>query len=66
MGGTCSSYGERKGISRVLVRKHEEKIHLEDLGVDGDIMLRWIYRKWDVGRWTGLSWLRIRTGGGHL
>ena len=25
-----------------------------------------IFRKWDVGLWTGLSWLRIRTGGGHL
>jgi len=22
--------------------------------------------KWDVGVWTGSSWLRIGTGGGHL
>jgi hypothetical protein len=29
-------------------------------------LLRWIFRKWDVGAWTGSSWLRIRTGGGHL
>jgi hypothetical protein len=28
--------------------------------------LRQIFRKWDVGAWTGLSWLRIETGGGHL
>jgi hypothetical protein len=21
---------------------------------------------WDVGIWTGLSWLKIGTGGGHL
>ena len=28
--------------------------------------VRWIFRKWDVGAWTGSSWLRIRTGGGHL
>jgi hypothetical protein len=26
----------------------------------------WIFRKWDVGIWTGLDWLRIETGGGHL
>jgi hypothetical protein len=26
----------------------------------------WIFRKWDVGVWTGLSWLRIETGGRHL
>jgi hypothetical protein len=25
-----------------------------------------IFRKWDVEVWTGLSWLRIETGGGHL
>jgi len=37
-----------------------------DPGIDGSIILRWIYRKWDVGVWTGSSWLRIGTGGGHL
>jgi len=30
------------------------------------IILRWIFRKWDVGVWTGSSWLRVGTGGGHL
>jgi len=34
--------------------------------VDGRIILRWIFRKWDVGVWTGSSWLRIGTVGGHL
>jgi hypothetical protein len=29
-------------------------------------MLRWIFRKWGVGMWTGSSWLRIGTGSGHL
>jgi hypothetical protein len=24
------------------------------------------FKKWDVGVWTGLGWLRIETGGGHL
>jgi len=35
-------------------------------GVDGRIILRLIFRKWDLGVWTGSSWLRIRTVGGHL
>jgi len=29
--------------------------HLEDLGVVGRIILRWIFRKWDGQAWTGLS-----------
>jgi hypothetical protein len=33
----------------VLVGKHEGKSHLEDPGIDGRILLRWIFRKWDVG-----------------
>jgi hypothetical protein len=43
-----------------------ERDHWGDPGVDGRIILRWKFRKWDVGVWTGLSWLRIETGGEHL
>jgi len=43
-----------------------ERYRLEDPGIDGRIMLRWIFRKCDVGAWSGLSWLRVWTGGGHL
>jgi hypothetical protein len=38
---------------------NEKKDHWGDPGVDGRIILRWIFRKWDVGVWTGLCWLRI-------
>jgi hypothetical protein len=40
--------------------------HLEDPGVDGRIILSLIFRKRDVRAWTGLIWLWIGTGGGHL
>jgi hypothetical protein len=43
-----------------------ERDHWGDQGVDGTIILGWIFRKWDVGVWTGLGWLRIKTGGGQL
>jgi len=43
-----------------------ERDHLKDPGVDGRIILSWIFRKWDVGACTGSIWHRIGTGGGHL
>jgi hypothetical protein len=43
-----------------------ERDHWGDPGVDGRIILGWIFRKWDVGVWTELDWLRIETGGRQL
>jgi len=43
-----------------------ERNHWGDPGVDVRIILRLIFKKWDVGIWTGSSGLRIGTGGGHL
>ena len=40
--------------------------HWGDLDVDGWIILGWISRRWDVGIWTGLGWLRIGTVSGRL
>jgi hypothetical protein len=40
---------ERRGVYRVLVGNPEGKSHLEDPGVDGRIILRWIFRKWNEG-----------------
>jgi hypothetical protein len=36
--------------------------YLLDLGVEGRIILKCIFM-WD-GKWTGLTWLRLGTGGG--
>jgi hypothetical protein len=40
--------------------------HLEDLGVDGKIILKWILRKVGKKLWTRCIWLRIGTSGGLL
>jgi hypothetical protein len=47
-------------------RNVREKDHLEDPVVGGGIILRWIFKKWILGAWTGSIWLRIRPGDGHL
>jgi hypothetical protein len=58
--------GEGRGVYRFMVGKPRERNNWGDPGVDGMIILRWNFRKWDLGVWTGLSWLSIGTGGGHL
>jgi len=66
MGRACSTDGETRGVYRVLLEKHEGKSHLEDPGVDGTLLLRWIFMMWNVGALTGSNWLRIGTNGGHF
>jgi hypothetical protein len=64
--GQVARMAEGRGVDMVVVVKPEGRNHWGDPGVDGRVILRWIFRKWDVGVWTGLGWLRIETGGGHL
>ena len=33
-----------------------ERDHLEDPDIDGTIVLRWMFRKWDV---AGLNWIEL-------
>jgi len=46
MGGACSTYG---GPGEVLTGfwwgNLRERDHMEDLGVDGRVILRWIFRE---------------------
>jgi hypothetical protein len=60
--------GQMRGVYRVWWGNLKERDHLGDLDVDGRIIrvLRWIFRKWNVGVGVGSSWLRVGTGGGHL
>jgi hypothetical protein len=56
-----------RGIYRVLMRKPEEKRPLGRPRHRWEDNIKMDFKKWyESGVWTGSSWLRIRTGGGHL
>ena len=63
----CSVYGgEERHIQGLDGGNLWERDGLGDPAIGGRIILRQNFRNWDVGVWTGLSWLRIGVGGGHL
>jgi hypothetical protein len=67
MGVACSAYGgEERRVQGFGGETWGERDHLGDPGIDGGIIFRWIFKKRDVGVWTGSSRLRNGTGGGHL
>jgi hypothetical protein len=43
-----------------------ERDRLEELDLDGRIILKWILKMWNGKAWTRLLWLRIGTGGRRL
>jgi hypothetical protein len=53
--GHVARLGEGIDVCRVLVGKPEGRNHWGDPDVDGRIILRLIFRKWNVGVWIGLS-----------
>jgi hypothetical protein len=53
LAGHVARVGKSRSVYSVLVGKPYGKRHLEDPGIDGRIILRWTFRMWYVGAWTG-------------
>jgi hypothetical protein len=66
LAGHVQCMGDRRSVYGVFVGRHDGNRPLGRKCIDGRIILRWIFRKWDVVAWTGLIWLRTGTGGRHL
>jgi hypothetical protein len=67
MGGSCSRYGGKGEVcTGFWWGSQRERDCWGDPGVDGKIILGWIFKKWDMDVRTGLGWLRIGTVGGRL
>jgi hypothetical protein len=57
MGRACSAYGGRGEVyTGFWWGNLRERDHLENPGVSGKIILRWIFRKWDV---VGIDWIEL-------
>ena len=66
MGGACSTYGERRGVYRVLVGGPQGKRPFGRPRCRWEDNIEMGLQEVGFGLWTESSWLRIRTGGGQL
>jgi len=66
MRGACSTYGERRGVYRVLVEKAERKRPLGRSRHRWEDNIKMDLQEVGWGAWTGLISPRVGTGGGHL
>jgi hypothetical protein len=39
-----------------------ERNHLQDQGIDGEILLKCFFKKWGEKTWTGMLWLGTGAG----
>jgi hypothetical protein len=64
MGGACGTYRRQESFMQGFGGETcGKETNCKIQGVDGSIILKWIFKEWHVEVWTGLIWLMIGTGG---
>jgi len=58
--GPVELMGRGEAYTELCWENLKEREHLGDPGVDGKIILRWIFRKWDVEVW---DWIELAQAG---
>jgi hypothetical protein len=61
--GHAALMGKKRGVYRVLVGKPNSKRPPGRPRRRWKDNIKWIFRKWELGVWTGSSWLRIGISG---
>jgi hypothetical protein len=53
--GHVACMGEKRGSYRILMGDLREGDHLGDPDIDGRIILKWLFKKWD----GGMNWIEL-------
>jgi len=57
--GQVARIGDTRGAYRVWYGN----LRVRDLGIDGRVILKWVFKKWDGRTWAELIWIRLWTDG---
>jgi hypothetical protein len=60
------TWGRTEKHSRFWWGNLKVKYHMEHMGLNGRIILKWTLKKYDWRMWTTFGWLSIGTSGTHL
>ena len=66
IGGACSTYGVEETYIQGLGGETRGKESAWKTGLDGWIIVRWIFRKCDTGVRNEWSWLKLFVVGGNM